>query len=191
MNFKAGNLYHVYNRGNNRQTIFFKHDNYLYFLRKVRKYMVPHCEIIAYVLMPNHFHFLIYADERSEGRVDKMLITQNVLSNGIRLLLSSFTKGINKQESKTGNLIQQKTKAKSVFDFDNPEVSNYAGICFHYIHNNPVASGFVDNIRDWEYSSYPDYAGLRNGSLCNKTLFPHLFQEKPVKSLANDLSLIF
>lgn len=69
MHFNAGEIYHVYNRGNNRQTIFFNDKNYLYFLGKVKKYLYPNCDILAWCLMPNHFHFLIHANERSCAKV--------------------------------------------------------------------------------------------------------------------------
>ncbi len=46
----------------------------------------------------------------------------------------------------------------------------YAATCLHYIHLNPVNSGIVKNVEDWHYSSYRDYAGLRNRTLCNKSL---------------------
>ncbi len=59
MNFLESEFYHLYNRGNQQQTIFFNTENYLYFLRKVRRDIVPYCDILAYCLMPNHFHFLI------------------------------------------------------------------------------------------------------------------------------------
>ena len=170
MDFFAGNTYHVYNRGNNKQTIFFKEENYIYFLGKVRKYIMPHCDILAYVLMPNHFHFLIHADERTEKEMAELRITTNVLSEGIRLLLSSYTKGINKQEERTGNLIQQKTKSKCVSDATKLNEEGYAATCFYYIHQNPVKAGLVNRMEDWHYSSYRDYAGLRNGTLCNKEL---------------------
>jgi len=168
MNFISQNIYHIYNRGNNKQTIFLKEGNYIYFLQKVRKYIVPHCEILAYVLMPNHFHFLIYADDRTEKQSANMPIQRNMLSEGIRLLLSSYSKGINKQETRTGNLIQQKTKSKCVYD--KLSKNDYAAICFQYIHQNPVRAGLVNKMEDWHYSSYRDYAGLRKGTLCNQDL---------------------
>ncbi len=42
--------------------------------------------------------------------------------------------------------------------------------CFHYIHQNPLKAGLVNTLEDWEYSSYKDYAGLRDGTFCNKEL---------------------
>ena len=170
MEFTAGNIYHIYNRGNDKQSIFFNDGNYIYFLQKVRKYMTPHCDILAYVLMPNHFHFMIYADNRTEERLINATISRSKLSEGIRLLLSSYTKGVNKQQSKTGNLLQQNTKSKCVFDMANVHERGYASTCFHYIHQNPYKAGFVNKIEDWHYSSYRDYAGIRNGTLCNQQL---------------------
>jgi putative transposase len=178
VDFISQNIYHIYNRGNNKQTIFFKEDNYIYFLQKVRKYIAPHCEILAYVLMPNHFHFLIVADERTEKQPPDLPITRNVLSEGIRMLLSSSTKGINKQENRTGNLIQQKTKSKCVYDASKFYEKGYAETCFYYIHQNPLRAGIADKIENWHYSSYRDYAGLRNGTLCNQQLATRILDLK-------------
>ncbi len=85
------------------------------------------------------------------------------ITNGFRLLQSSYAKGINRQQNKTGNLFQQKTKAKLT-----SAKENYSVTAFHYIHQNPFASGLVRNPEDWAYSSLPDYAGLRTGTLCNR-----------------------
>jgi putative transposase len=57
--------YHIYNRGNNKQPIFFKPDNYIFFLKKMRQQLLPVADIIAYCLMPNHFHLIILANESS------------------------------------------------------------------------------------------------------------------------------
>lgn len=82
MRFEAANLYHIYNRGNNRQTIFFSRENYLYFLTKVKKYIYPNADILAWCLMPNHFHFLLYANAASEKIVKETPIPINALTEG-------------------------------------------------------------------------------------------------------------
>lgn len=79
MKFTEGHLFHIYNKGNNRQEIFFRDENYLYFLRKVRKYIQPYCDILSYGLMPNHFHFLIYAYSITVSKDSK---DRNFLSEG-------------------------------------------------------------------------------------------------------------
>jgi len=57
--FLPDTYYHFYNRGNKRQAIFFEAANYLYFLRGISKYVYPAAEVIAYCLMPMHYHLLV------------------------------------------------------------------------------------------------------------------------------------
>ena len=59
MNFEPELPYHVYNRGNNNQPIFFNSGNYLFFLRKIRVEWRRYCDILAWCLMPDHFHFIL------------------------------------------------------------------------------------------------------------------------------------
>jgi REP element-mobilizing transposase RayT len=170
MQFEPNQIYHVYNRGNNKQQIFFNRENYLYFLRKVRKELLPHCEILAYCLMPNHFHFLIYANDNTGAPhiVKEKGLTLTKFGNGIKTLLSSYTRAINNQEKRINSLFKQKTEAKLVSsDFAQLDYSVY---CMHYIHQNPTKAGLVTQMKDWEFSSFQDYTGLRGGTLCNQSL---------------------
>ena len=166
MEFFKNELYHIYNRGNNQQKIFFKPDNYIYFLKKVRRYLLPYCDILSYSLMPNHFHFLIHSDERTIINKTIRFQPKNVLSEGIRVLLSSYTQAINKQNQTSGSLFQQNTKAQPIVKGSR----NYDITVFHYIHQNPYRANLVLRMEDWEYSSFADYCGKRNGSLCNREL---------------------
>ena len=67
MKFLPNTLYHIYNRGNNRQVIFPQEKNYDFFLKKVGLELKGLCDLLAYCLMPNHFHLLIYISESSPG----------------------------------------------------------------------------------------------------------------------------
>ena len=116
--------------------------------------------------MPNHFHFLIKSDERTIATKSIADKEKNVLSEGIRHLLSSYTQAINKQNSSTGSLFQQNTKAKPIVKGS----KNYDQICLHYIHQNPLKAKLVEKMEEWEYSSFQDYCDKRNGTLCNKEL---------------------
>jgi putative transposase len=166
MEFFKNELYHIYNRGNRQQKIFFKPENYIFFLKKVRNYILPHCDILSYSLMPNHFHFFIHSDERTIATKTFGTQIKNVLSEGVRHLLSSYTQAINKQEQFTGSLFQQNTKAQPVVKGSR----NYDLTIFHYIHQNAYRANLVARMEDWEYSSFIDYCGKRNGTLCNKEL---------------------
>ena len=54
-----GQYYHIYNRGNNRETLFREERNYPYFLSLFIKHVDPVVDTHAYCLMPNHFHLLV------------------------------------------------------------------------------------------------------------------------------------
>lgn len=76
MDFSPGHIYHVFNRGNNSQTIYFTRENYLFFLGKLRKYLLLHADVLAWCLMPSHFHLMISVNrvevEISEDDFDPM-----------------------------------------------------------------------------------------------------------------------
>src|SRR5687768_1011431 len=162
MKFETPGIYHIYNRGNFKQPIFYSNENYFYFLRKCQLYLKPVCEILAWCLMTNHFHFGAEITEKSLQSVRTGTVLMPAISNGFRLLQSSYAKGLNKQLNRTGNLFQQKTKSKFIYDTD-----EYPLDTFLYIHQNPVAAGIVKYAEEWPYSSWQDYLGLRNGNLCN------------------------
>lgn len=168
MLLQEGHIYHVYNRGNNRQPIFFQEENYLYFLRQFRLYLLPHCDVLAYCLMPNHFHFMVYANHNSVIITGDHSIRRNAFSEGLRKLLSYYTQAINKQEKRTGSLFTQNTRFKCLTDTVHKDL--YSTTCFHYIHQNPMKAQLVSRLEDWSFSSFRDYANLRKGTLCNQEL---------------------
>jgi putative transposase len=164
MFFEEGKVYHIYNVGNQNQRIFFNDENYYYFIRKLKKYIHSVSHIIAWCLMPNHFHLMVYADERSVKQAAKCKNEISQLSENIRLVLSQYTQGINRQQNLTGSLFRQNTKAKCLNEMNS---DRYLRTCFNYIHKNPLEAGLVCKISDWPYSSYADYSKKRNESLCN------------------------
>ena len=160
MQFTEGSFYHIYNRGNDKRTIFFQERNYDFFLQKVKKYIASHSNLLAWTLMPNHFHFLVQANSASVAIVKEAPIKINALTEGIRMLLSSYTKAIQKQESTTGNLFQQKTKSKCV--------DGYLSTAFHYIHQNAFKSKLAHRPEDWKWSSLREYLELPSEVICKK-----------------------
>ena len=166
MKFFQNELYHIYNRGNDRRKIFFSPRNYDFFLGKVSKFLLPYCDILSYCLMPNHFHFLVSADARTIATKIIGGQAKNVLCEGVRSMLSSYALGINRERNRTGSLFQQNTKASPIAEGS----KLYDVLCFHYIHQNPLKANLVKRMEDWEYSSFRDYCGLREKSICNREL---------------------
>lgn len=186
MHFETGIVYHIYNQGNNRQKLFFNRDNYLFFLQKIRTQLTPHADLLAWCLMPNHFHIMVWVKDTASTRSATQSRTPSIgLNKAIGIVLASYTRAINKQENTTGSLFRSKTKALPLNQIHGitPAYFNtqfgtkinattpqeeYLNICFNYIHNNPVKAQLVRHATDWEFSSAQDYVGLRNGTLIQK-----------------------
>lgn len=186
MNIIADEIYHIYNQGNNRETVFTDDKDHVEFLRQFRKFVLPYCKVLAYCLMPNHFHFEIYATEESATIKKVGNIHSTELSNGFRLLQSNYAQYFNKRHERTGSLFRQKTKAKEMSEGSN----HYGYIAFHYIHQNPLAANLVTKLEDWKYSSFCDYAGLRNGTLCDKALAKQLISFDETNFIAESYALV-
>ncbi len=151
--------YHIYNRGNNRERIFFEPENYLFFLKKIKQYLVPVADVLVYCLMPTHYHVV--------GRVKVPPQTSEILkisevSTAMMKLSVSYTKAINKRFQRVGVLFQGQFQAKPILT--SPYLLN---LC-RYIHANPVKDGLVANISDWQYSNYLEWIGERDGKLVDK-----------------------
>jgi putative transposase len=180
MDFYKDQIFHIFNQGNNKEQIFFNDENYLYFIRKIREFILPYADVLAYCLMPNHFHILVYINQLEIETESKKVRT---LNKSLGIMLMSYTNGVNKQQGRTGSLFRQNSKIEDGWIRDIATVgskyekflftpdNDYGRICFNYIHHNPVKAGLVGNETEWEYSSAMDYAGVRNGTrLCNMEL---------------------
>lgn len=175
MLFAPNNIYHVYNQGNNRQKIFNTRKDYLTFLTLYRRLFPNYCSTMAWSLMPNHFHFMIHTDERCGTLIKQGGIFIDPVTNSIRKLLSGYARIFNNQYQQTGSVFRQKTKSKCLSAIEiKPDseylIQDYYVNCFHYIHQNPMVAKLVNKMEDWEFSSFRDYAGLRDGTLCLKEL---------------------
>ena len=149
----AGEYYHFYNRGNNRERIFYERENYLFFLRQVRRYLVPVLEIIAYCLIPTHYHLLVKTSEVSEN------LGGLGASKAMMKFAVSYTKAMNKRYNRVGVLFQGPFQARPV------DKDSYLVHLSRYLHLNPVMAGLVEPPEDCEFSSYRECIGLRDGTL--------------------------
>ncbi len=143
--YLPGQYYHIYNHGAHRLPIFKEPENYLFVLRKMKLYAHKfNLKLIAYCLMPNHYHFLIRQDsEQRAGLLPQMVF-------------NSYTKAYNKRYQHSGTLFQDNYKVKVV--------QTTSHLC-RYIHANPVKDGFAAHPADWPYSNYLEWIGEREGTL--------------------------
>ena len=167
---QPGQYYHLYNRGNNRGRIFFEEENYLFFLRKGHQYLLPVFDVVAYCLMPTHYHLLVKIKEADkisgENETSEVSKTSEVFSSdespvseALRRFSISYTKAINERFDRVGSLFQGAYRAKRV-----PE-ETYLVSLSRYVHRNPVSAGLVERPAAWPFSSYRDFVGERAGHL--------------------------
>ena len=197
MEFEVGHLYHIYNQGNNRRKVFFVRDNYLFFLNKMKHHLLPHADILAWCLMPNHFHIMAHVNRvnlsvpiidgvNTDGVTPSHPVSkERTLNESIGIMLRSYTRAINKRYNRSGALFREETKAICLtkndklsaawftslggtnLNVDSPE-SQYPNQCFRYILSNPLRAGLVKSAIDWEFSSYADLVGQRDGQLISR-----------------------
>jgi putative transposase len=149
--YLAGNYYHIFNRGAHRVSIFREADNYVFVLRKVKAYSRSlSLTLIAYGLMPNHYHFLI----RQDGEHSAGLLPQRVFN--------SYSKAYNKRFGHSGTLFEGHYKVSRV-----ENDTHLLHLC-RYIHANPVKHGLVAHVTEWPYSNYLEWVGERGGTLVDR-----------------------
>ena len=149
--------YHVYNRGTNRENIFYEERNYTHFLKLYAHHIEPVAETFAYCLLRNHFHLLIKV--KSEVEVEDPKVFRKHSGSGLPRSASqkfsdffnAYAKAINQAYSRTGSLFQHPFGRIPVTS-DRQFWSVIA-----YIHQNPQKHNFVDDFREWKWSSYATF----------------------------------
>jgi len=125
----------------------------------IRKTLPPESfSLLAYTLMPNHFHFVVR--QNTDLPISKLVLK----------ICGSYSKFYNKKYERVGSLFQDQFKAVLI---DN---DSYLLWLSAYIHNNPKTAGLVKDLIDYSWSSYLDYAGLRQGTLCDQSLILGMMQ---------------
>ncbi len=177
--FTEGECYHVYNRGVGKMDIFLCEEDFNFFISRLRENLFPSISmnksaggyrrellpfdsysLIAYCLMPNHFHLLI--------RQNKELPISKLLSK----IGTSYSKYFNKKYIRVGSLFQDQFKAVHI---ENNEQLLWVTT---YIHQNPKVAKLVSTLDDYPFSSYLDYVGMRKGTLCSKELILNQFNNE-------------
>ncbi|MDD4477238.1 MAG: transposase [Patescibacteria group bacterium] len=148
--FFQGAYYHTYNRGVNKEPIFLDDDDFIYYIIKLRQFKDKYkVDIIFYCLLNNHYHQLL--NQLSEIPVSKFLLAVNTSYGGY----------FNKKYKRVGPLMQDRFKQSVIrSDAHFNAMSVYVN-CNYEIHG-------LGKARDYRWSSYQDYIGLRNGTFCNK-----------------------
>jgi putative transposase len=168
--FLKGHYYHIYNRGIDGRNIFFSPANCIHLLKTIKitinRYGV---DLVAYCLMPNHYHFLARQQ------------TEQPLSEWIRYIFNGYSQIFNRQHRRRGTLFQGRAKHVLV------DKEKYLLHLMRYIHYNPVAAKLASKPEQWLFSNYLECIGARYGSLYNPELIEAYFQKpSEYKKFMND-----
>lgn len=169
--YLEGGIYHVYNRGVDKRIIFVDDQDYRVFLHLLKYYLGPQnmthplgglstgvilrprplawlgqeVELLAYCLMPNHFHLLVRQ------------VTKDGMAKLLRRIMTTYVMYFNRRHLREGHLFQGVYKAARVIS------DEYLLHISLYIHLNPLELGVTRmNLVSYPYSSYGYYLGLKN-----------------------------
>jgi len=146
----SGLVCHVYNRGVNKEKIFIDDKDYIFYLNRVRKYKEKfQINIVCYGWLNNHYHYILEQ------------VGENSITNFMRSLHTSYGQYFNKKYNRVGPLFQDRFKQAVLND------NNFLYVTA-YVNANAKIHGVVKNAEDYKWCSYPDYLGLRLGTLCDK-----------------------
>ena len=150
------NYYHIYNRGINSCNLFTEEANYHYFLKLYDSHIPALADTYAWVLMPNHFHFLVRI--KDEDGIRKNLTGSPNLSGGLKPshqyfsnLFNAYTKALNIRNNRHGSLFERPFKRKLADD------EKYLKQLVIYIQNNPVHHGFCHTAEKYRWSGYSSF----------------------------------
>jgi putative transposase len=180
----TGNIYHIFNRGVNKGDIFFLEKDYCRFLLTAKHYKTkggkfsyersnsnndtgsldlefdPRIEILAFSLMPNHFHFLIRQ------------LQDDGITWFMQHLTNSYVHYLNLKHKRVGPLFQG--RFKNVLIESDEQLLHVS----RYIHLNPLISGLVSDLKNYSWSSYSSYIGSEEDGLSNPELVLKNFKTK-------------
>lgn len=175
-------FYHIFNRGVEKRSIFSQKWDYKRFVKTLYYYQFlgpkpsfskfsksnsnlfkpseenKRVEIICYCLMPNHFHFLVKQ------------LKESGISNFVGQLSNSYTKYFNTKYERVGSLLQGPFKAVTI------ETDEQLVHVSRYIHLNPIASGLVKNLEEYQWFSYPEY--INHPTICSVSEILNFFPSK-------------
>jgi putative transposase len=168
--YSEDSYYHAYNRGINKRRIFLDDDDYKVFLNLLKrhlsqepqtdnkgreyKWLYNEIELLAYCLMPNHFHICLYQ------------VSDRAMQQLIGPVSMSYTTYFNKKYGRIGPLFQDTYKASRISD------DAYLQHISRYIHRNPKGYEL------WPYSSYRNYTGNKTADWVHPERLLALFDNK-------------
>lgn len=151
----GGACYHVLNRGNAREDVFHKKEDYVAFLDLMVEagQRLP-MRVLAWCLMPNHFHLVLWP----HGDGD--------LSQWMQWLMTSHVRQYHRHYHSTGHVWQGRFKAFSI------EEDEHLWTVLRYVERNALRANLVARAQDWPWSSAAAFEGGKYAALLHPGPLP-------------------
>jgi len=154
-----GGVYHVIQRGNNREFIFEAKEDKEYLLSLISKYIEKmHFRLYGYVIMGNHYHLIIKTSE----------ISLSVLMQRIN---NKFSRYYNRKNKRTGHVFENRYKGILVID------NRYLLSLLRYVHQNPISAKMCENVADYPWSSDHCYRENNGKGMVHIDFILNIFSE--------------
>lgn len=167
-----GMNYHIFSRGNEKQRIYrddLDRRSFLAMLGRLKREIG--FDLYSYVLMPNHYHFLMRTRAENLGKI-------------MQLLNSRYSMYFNWKYNRVGHLFQGRYKSLFVQD------DQYVLDLVRYIHLNPVRKRLVKEVNEYKWSSHPDYVKDRPAKLVDRDYVMSLFGKDRKEALQEYINFL-
>ncbi len=142
--FYNGAVYHVYQRGNNKDYIFENPNAKNFFLKELRDFNKKYdFELFAYAIMNNHYHLLI---KTNNDTLDKIMFSLN----------NNVAKYISRTSGRCGHIYGDRYSSILVKD------EHYLLSLIRYIHKNPLRANLCTDLSEYIWCSHKNYVTSRN-----------------------------
>lgn len=125
----------------------------------IEKLKDSNINILAYCIMNNHAHFLIYSPQIE------------YIVKFMQKINTTYSRFYNKKFNRVGYVYRDRYKSQTIVD------RKHLINCLIYIHNNPLKAGIVSRVQDYKYSSYLEF--LNGGTIINDKSIKILFGDIP------------
>lgn len=176
--FNNGIYYHLFNRGVERRQIFVDNEDCVKFLEYMRKFKdskdkpyldissKPQVSCVCYVLSRDHFH-LVVRQENEDG-----------ITNFMHALSTAFSMYYNRKYKRRGRLFEGPFRAKPIHNFEQMLLlSKRIHLCPLQYFTHQDHAERIKFLRGYLWSSYQDFVGLRDGTLCKKKILLNTIEE--------------
>lgn len=144
-----GGIYHVFQRGNNKEYIFADDEDKLRFMKLLLEHLdKEQFSLLGYVIMSNHYHLIIQLEETP-------------MQGFMHHILCNYARNYNKRKGRSGHVFEGRYQSRYVSN------RKYLFDLLRYVHQNPLRAGICRQVSTYTWSSDHFYRTQNDNSFVN------------------------